>query len=73
VPPPYASFVSYQLQKYLETINVEQTEYPTGSVKMGAVLFSDASGFTAMTQRLAVKVYILLLRSDALLSRCVYR
>ena len=56
VPPPYASFVSYQLQKYLETINIEQLEQPTGAVKLGAVLFSDASGFTAMTQRLAAKV-----------------
>ena len=56
VPPPYASFVSYQLQKYLETINIDQLEHPTGSVKLGAVLFSDASGFTAMTQRLASRV-----------------
>ena len=55
IEPPYGSFVSFQLHKYLRTLNPDQLELPHGTVKHGAVLFSDASGFTAMTQRLAVE------------------
>ncbi|EGD79547.1 hypothetical protein PTSG_10115 [Salpingoeca rosetta] len=51
---PVISFVSRQLHKYL--LNVEdEIEEATGTTKLGAVLFADASGFTAMTQRLAKK------------------
>jgi hypothetical protein len=72
VPPPYASFVSHQLQRYLESINVEQTEHPSSSVKLGAVLFSDASGFTAMTQRLSKLVCVCLISSFWLQVFCFY-
>jgi len=51
--PPYASFVSRQLRKYLMSVNVDDLEVATGSTYEGAVMFADASGFSAMTQQLA--------------------
>lgn len=52
------SFVSRQLHKYLLSVENE-IEEATGTTKLGAVLFADASGFTAMTQRLARQVFII--------------
>jgi hypothetical protein len=53
--PPYASFVSRQLHRYLLAINPDEVEVATASTKPVAVLFSDASGFTALTERLSSK------------------
>lgn len=51
---PVISFVSRQLHKYLMSVE-DEIEEATGTTKLGAVLFADASGFTAMTQLLARK------------------
>ena len=48
--PPYASFVSRQLRKYLMSVEVEELEVASGSTYNGAVMFADASGFSHMTQ-----------------------
>jgi hypothetical protein len=51
--PPYAGFVSRQLHEYLLSVNPESFEAATGNRKYGATLFSDASGFTALTESLS--------------------
>lgn len=51
---PYSSFVPRALHEYLMQLASRSTEeVPFGTVKSGAVLFADASGFTALTERLA--------------------
>lgn len=53
---PYSSFVPRALHEYLMQLASRSTEeVPFGTVKVGAVLFADASGFTALTERLARK------------------
>ncbi len=49
------SFVALQLVDVLQTVNPE-TDVLTGSTFPGAVLFSDASGFTKLTAQLAKEV-----------------
>eukprot|EP00042_Codosiga_hollandica_P058529 m.884049 g.884049 ORF g.884049 m.884049 type:complete len:1470 (-) comp59887_c0_seq2:3899-8308(-) len=51
-PKSLQSFVSLQLLSCLQTFNPD-SEHLTGAIFQGAVLFSDASGFTKLTTRLA--------------------
>ena len=55
---PFISFVPRALHEYLRDLtNSEiQEEVPFGTAVLGAVLFADASGFTALTERLAQSV-----------------
>eukprot|EP00050_Salpingoeca_kvevrii_P015938 m.51303 g.51303 ORF g.51303 m.51303 type:complete len:1147 (-) comp6600_c1_seq2:545-3985(-) len=54
--PPFASFVPRNLHNYLMKLAMSnQAELPFGTTKPGSVLFADASGFTALTERLAKK------------------
>lgn len=56
---PYSSFVPRSLHDYLMQLSSRTTEeVPFGTVKYGAVLFADASGFTALTERLAQRVEV---------------
>eukprot|EP00054_Salpingoeca_dolichothecata_P023737 m.159329 g.159329 ORF g.159329 m.159329 type:complete len:1404 (+) comp24791_c0_seq2:67-4278(+) len=55
VPPDYSSFISRLLQKYLSKVSLDTVENASGNTFDGAVLFSDASGFTALTERLDKK------------------
>jgi hypothetical protein len=50
---PYVSFVSRQLHQYLLALDADAPETVAASVQEAAVLFCDASGFTALTERLA--------------------
>ena len=58
VTSPFVSFVPRALHEYLRDLNVTeaQEEVPYGTAALGAVLFADASGFTALTERLAKSV-----------------
>jgi hypothetical protein len=55
---PSASFVPRALHDYLSDMSAEACgeEAPFGTAQLGAVLFADASGFTALTERLAQSV-----------------
>ena len=60
-PPliPYSSFVPRALHNYLIQLSARTSdEVPFGTLKAGAVLFADASGFTALTERLSRKVSV---------------
>ncbi len=56
----FAPFVPRGLHDYLIELAAthSQEEYPFGTTRQGAVLFADASGFTALTEQLATKVFV---------------
>ena len=57
VAPPYVSFMPDQVTLHLiNNHGSENLDLPATNAMQGAVMFADASGFTAMSQRLASKV-----------------
>ena len=57
VAPPYVSFMPDQVTLHLiNNHGSENLDLPATNAMQGAVMFADASGFTAMSQRLATKV-----------------
>jgi class 3 adenylate cyclase len=57
---PYSSFVPRGLHDYLLQLARREhaDEVPFGTVREGAVLFADASGFTRLTEQLAQEVCV---------------
>ena len=55
---PFVSFVPRALHDYLRELAAAgpHDEVPYGTTQLAAVLFADASGFTALTERLSYSV-----------------
>jgi hypothetical protein len=69
---PFASFVPRGLDDYLVHRGTNtQEEYPFGTTRQGAVLFADASGFTALTEQLATKVILMYCSAHTCNSECM--
>lgn len=67
-PPPYAPFLSRQLHSFVvkNSLELNRHQNEIGQTQIGAVMFADCSGFTALTERLALQAEMAQAQPDSL-------